>query len=341
MTTREEELGTYEMLWDCGACGTAKLLGVTHRHCPHCGSAQEASRRYFPADDEKVAVADHVYTGVDQQCAACGSPSARAAQHCPNCGAPLAEGKAVATKDTERAAEGAAFSASRGQNEAAFAAPPEPAPAKRPPVVLFAVLAMVAIAIFAFTRKKSASLEVVGHHWRMERPIEAFELVPREAWRDELPATAQGAVCHEEARSTRSVPDGETCERVRKDLGNGAFKETRECKPKFRDEPVMGVRCRFETPEWRVVRTDRAEGQGLTSARRFAGPGAMRPGLCLGCEREGRVEEIFEVELRVSGNAETARCAVSEARWRALADGATLPGAVRALSGGVVCSSVE
>ena len=59
----------YEMLWNCGACGSEKLLGVTHRHCPNCGAAQEASRRYFPSDEEKVAVADHRYTGVDHQCA--------------------------------------------------------------------------------------------------------------------------------------------------------------------------------------------------------------------------------------------------------------------------------
>jgi hypothetical protein len=28
---------TYEMFWDCGFCGTTRLLGKTHRHCPGCG----------------------------------------------------------------------------------------------------------------------------------------------------------------------------------------------------------------------------------------------------------------------------------------------------------------
>lgn len=341
MTTREEELGTYEMLWDCGACGTAKLLGLTHRHCPACGAPQEASKRYFPSDEEKVATLDHVYTGVDQQCAACGSPSAISAHHCPNCGAPLAEGKAVATKGPERIAETSVFSSSNAERDGEVPVPRQgPAP-KRLPVALLVFVALAAFAIFAFTRKKSSTLDIVAHHWRMERPIEVYELVAREAWRDELPSTATGVACHEEARSTRSVPDGETCERVRKDLGNGAFKETRECKPKFRDETIMGTRCRFEAPAWRVARTDRAEGQGLASVRRFAGSGAVRTGLCLGCEREGRVEEVFELEVRAAGSPKTERCAVSESRWRALADGASVVAAVRAVGGGVVCASLE
>ena len=49
----------YEMLWDCEYCGTDKLLGVSQKFCPNCGSAQNAEKRYFPKDDEKVAVADH------------------------------------------------------------------------------------------------------------------------------------------------------------------------------------------------------------------------------------------------------------------------------------------
>ena len=28
----------YEMLWDCAFCGTQKLLGLQHRHCPSCGA---------------------------------------------------------------------------------------------------------------------------------------------------------------------------------------------------------------------------------------------------------------------------------------------------------------
>jgi len=54
------------MLWDCEFCGTKKLLGKTHRFCPNCGAQQDPKARYFPSDEEKVAVKDHVYVGVDK-----------------------------------------------------------------------------------------------------------------------------------------------------------------------------------------------------------------------------------------------------------------------------------
>jgi predicted nucleic acid-binding Zn ribbon protein len=340
MSTREEDLGTYEMLWDCGACGTKKLLGVTHRHCPACGSPQEASKRYFPSDDEKVAVADHPFTGVDRVCAACRTPSALAAEHCPGCGAPLAEGKEAAQRHAERAAEGQTFGESRG------GAPAEPPPAAPPPRkgrmgTILAVVARAVLAVAFFLRKKPAELTIVAHHWQLERPVEVHELVERSAWRDELPMGAPGVVCHEEARSTKRVPDGETCERVRKDLGNGAFKEVRECAPKYREEPVMGERCTYRAPMWRVARTDRAEGQGLATPRRFAATaGALRAGSCIGCEREGATAEVLEVEVRASSGS-TSRCRVDEARWNALKDGASVQGEVRAVGGGVVCDSLR
>jgi hypothetical protein len=340
MTMREDELGTYEMLWDCGACGSEKLLGVTHRHCPNCGAAQEASRRYFPSDDEKVAVAEHRYTGVDQQCAACGSPSSAAAVHCPNCGAPLAEGKAVATKGAERIAEGQSFSASKG---AATDAPlrPDAAPERKgAPLKVIAALLVIVLALFIACRKKSATLEVVAHHWRLERPIEVFALTTQSAWRDQLPSHARPVECHRETRSTRRVPDGERCERVRKDLGNGAFKESRECTPQFRDEAIDDERCSFQVPAWTRARVDRAEGQGLTTPRRFATEGPTRTGECLGCERAGAVDEVFEVEVREPASGTSARCAVPRARWESLTDGVEIQAQVRAVGGAIACASV-
>ena len=44
---------SYEMFWDCEYCGSSKLLGITHRHCPNCGAPQDPEKRYFPPDEEK------------------------------------------------------------------------------------------------------------------------------------------------------------------------------------------------------------------------------------------------------------------------------------------------
>ena len=86
---------SYEMLWDCEFCGTEKLLGLTHRHCPACGGAQDPERRYFPAPGEEIEVANHVFTGVDKECPACETPNAAKAAYCVNCGHNMDETKQV------------------------------------------------------------------------------------------------------------------------------------------------------------------------------------------------------------------------------------------------------
>ena len=99
----ERDLGTYQMLWDCPSCDTPKLLGLDHRHCPNCGAAQEPARRYYPSDEDKIAVRDHRYTGKDKICPACESPASALAHNCGNCGSPLDEAKEVKTREEQRA----------------------------------------------------------------------------------------------------------------------------------------------------------------------------------------------------------------------------------------------
>ena len=69
-------VAVYEMFWDCASCGTSRLLGKSHRHCPACGAPQDPARRYFPAESEKVAVHDHRFVGVDRVCSACETANA-------------------------------------------------------------------------------------------------------------------------------------------------------------------------------------------------------------------------------------------------------------------------
>lgn len=108
---REEDLGTYQMLWDCSYCGAPKLLARDHKHCPNCGGAQDPSWRYFPADEDKVKVEDHVYVGKDVICAACEAPNAAHAAYCSACGAELDGSKQVRLRGEQAAAEGEGFAA--------------------------------------------------------------------------------------------------------------------------------------------------------------------------------------------------------------------------------------
>jgi ribosomal protein L40E len=101
---------TYEMLWDCKFCNTQKNLGKTHKHCPNCGAAQDPSWRYYPSDEEKVAVEDHQFVGADLICAACGALNGAKSHNCGNCGAVLDESvKRAQTLAGQTRAEGDSF----------------------------------------------------------------------------------------------------------------------------------------------------------------------------------------------------------------------------------------
>ncbi len=88
----------YEMLWDCKFCGQKKLLGLTHRFCAGCGGPQDPTARYFPPENEKVAVLDHPFVGADVACPACRQPMSRAAKCCTHCGSPIDKGVEVARR---------------------------------------------------------------------------------------------------------------------------------------------------------------------------------------------------------------------------------------------------
>jgi len=92
------EEATYEMCWDCKFCGQKKLLGLTHRFCAGCGAPQDPASRYFPPENEKVAVKDNPFVGADVSCPACKQPMSRAAKCCTNCGSPIDKGAEVARR---------------------------------------------------------------------------------------------------------------------------------------------------------------------------------------------------------------------------------------------------
>jgi len=81
------------MLWDCDSCGSKKLLGKDHRHCPNCGQVQDENRRYFPAQSE--AVPTTYSPAADNECDHCGTPNSYKANNCVNCGGPMEGTKAV------------------------------------------------------------------------------------------------------------------------------------------------------------------------------------------------------------------------------------------------------
>jgi hypothetical protein len=237
--------GTFEMLWDCRHCQQKKLLGLTHRCCPNCGAPQDASLRYFPADEDRVAVQNHRYAGADVQCPACQAWNGRASNCCCRCGSPLTGARDATRQADQVHAEGVAFGTgprpqNAGYGYGAPAAAPMPAPAPVPAAkksFVWLWITVAAVVLFggcicvAVSWKRSASFEVTGHPWHRTIDVETYSLVRASAWCNELPIGARELSRHREQHGTTRLQDGEDCQTRRKDNGDGTYKQVRECKP--------------------------------------------------------------------------------------------------------------
>jgi len=343
----------YEMLWDCAACGTKKLLGKTHRHCPSCGSPQDPTRRYFPSDAEKVAVEDHVFVGVDRICPACQAPASAAAQHCGGCGAPLAGGKEVVRRDDQVgdafAGETAADAKREHAEHKAHAAgggqgnPPPLPPKSRRGLLIGAAVAATVIAglVVAFGWTKEQQVRVEGHSWTREIEIEAFGPVSDSSWCDSMPVGAYRVSRSREVRSHIDVADGEECHTRRRDRGDGTFSESEECHTKYRSEPVYDDRCRFVVDRWHRVRSVESSGGAPSEPRAWPNVTLARTGTCIGCEREGPRHEAYKVDLVEVVNGAKHSCAYPEERWAQLAPASLWRMDVAVISGYAPCDSLK
>ena len=356
----------YEMMWDCKFCSQKKLLGLTHRFCAGCGAPQDPAARYFPPENEKVAVHDHPFVGADVACPACKQPMSRAAKCCTHCGSPIDKGVEVARRADAMVGGGPGYPGQPGQPAQPAAAgggfaagqygpdamvtpsglAATPAPKKGFPVLL-AVLGglgavLVAIVLVVIFWKREGVFEVTGHAWERSIAIERFEVGKKTAWCDERPAGGRELSRRREQRSTTQVKDGETCQTKKKDNGNGTYKEVRECQPKYRNEPVMSDRCEFEVTDWRTSRTAAEKGTSPKDPPKWPAVTLVRPGACLGCEREGPRSEKYTVKFVDSKEkgGDGVSCDLPEARWATFAKGSKWKGKVRVLTGGVECDAL-
>jgi predicted nucleic acid-binding Zn ribbon protein len=325
MTDQNEK--TYEMLWDCDYCGTKKLLGKTHRHCPECGAVQDAERRYFPTDDEKVAAEDHEFVGADRHCPMCNAPNSARAKFCTECGGPVAEGVEV------RGVGG-------GPSQASEARRPKPKSNKKGLVVL-GILGLVAaaVAVLVFW-KKEVALTVTGHTWQREIAIEQFAALNEDEWCDQMPQAAYNVSRSREVRSHRDIPDGEECTTRRVDNKDGTFTEKQECRTKYRKEPVYDDKCRFTVNRWHEVRTVHTAGKSLSETPIWpAVTLPPRPAEVLGAERPGRRVETYTIHF-ASKKGGSHTCELPEAQWRSIGANTKWKGESGALTDVLDCGSL-
>lgn len=340
------------MLWDCSACDTPKLLGLTHRYCPNCGSAQDPKQRYFPEDGEGVFVEDHVFSGRDKLCPACDTPNAAQASHCPSCGSSLDGAKEVGTRSDQSAQEGESFQADsskaaktdfKAQKQASKAGSESPPPAEKGSnsskfVVLGVIAAIIIGVIVFFSWTESVNLTASDKTWTRIIHIEQFRTLSKSGWKKELPRKAYAVTCRQEKRGTKKVPDGETCTTVRKDQGNGTFKKVKKCKPKYKSVPTYADKCRYKIDAWTKVRavktTQQDRKEPVWPQFRLAKEGA-----CLGCERAGAREEVYKVSFKMKDKVEN--CSFPEPKWTSIEKGSEWTAETRVMGGGLDCSSLK
>lgn len=345
--------GSYEMLWDCKFCGSSKLLGKTHRFCPACGSAQDPASRYFPSDDEKVLVADHVYTGVDRICSACSTPNSANAEFCYRCGAPLENAAAAAVLGSEVRGLMGKFetSAPRDVEAERFQAEMQRAGvtkaqsgggSKRWIIALVALL-VVGAGIFAavFLWTKETTVSVVSHSWNREIKIEQLNAVSDNAWCDSMPSGAYSVSRRREQRGSNRVPDGEECSMRRVDQGDGTFRQQRECRTTYREEPVFDDKCYFTIDRWTFERSETAAGMSLAQAAFWPETNLSRTGSCLGCEREGERIETYTLTLRDVETETEFQCSYPEDRWRTIEDNSRWHINISVVTGAPQCETLE
>ncbi len=343
---------TYEMLWDCKYCGQKKLLGLTHRFCASCGSPQDPSARYFPDDSEKVAVQDHEFVGADVACPSCKASNSKRAKCCGQCGSPLDKAAEVRTRQEQVRDEHAQFQGENIQDaKREFQSPGgqvPPAPAMPVPPkktswlaigVVGALLLLIAVVVVALFIKKKAQLEVASLTWERTIAVETYGLERRSAWCDEIPSGGRELSRRKEERGSDKVADGEDCKVKRKDKGDGTFKESKECTPKYKSVPKMSDKCDYDITAWKVARTLKANG-AKESAPSWPAVPALRTGTCISCEREGSRAENYIVTVKDTKTSASDECKVPVAKWQALKVGQAVVGNRAVLTGKIDCDSV-
>lgn len=319
----------YEMMWDCVQCGAKGLLGVSHRHCPQCGAAQDPASRYFPEPGSEVEAKHHRYTGVDWRCTFCESPNSAAAAFCANCGGPK-----DGAKDVKLATDNPPHTGATGS-------------LRWLKVVFGLVLAALAVLAYQYVNKHDETVQLADKAWTREIDVERFTPLSTSAWCDAMPGDAYQVSRTREQRDTRQVPDGQDCHPVRVDAGDGSFTKRQECSTRYRDEPVYDTRCHYRVNRWQVLRTDKLAGNASLMPAwpqpLLAGPPAGSLGLSggaalLGSDRMGSQREQYQVTLQ-SAQGKQWTCQLSADRWAALAEGKPVTMKVRG-TGGADCDSV-
>ena len=250
----------FQMLWDCRFCGTTKLLGLDHRHCPNCGAAQNPEWRYFPSDADIKFVTDphYEYTGADKVCPFCQQPNSAASKFCKECGGDLTGAKDATTKDREMTdlagAKGLREDVVKKKFDADLGITEKKQGQGTAPTKLFIAIGVILLAcvgIFAFLTlsKTSNTIAVAQQSWVTGIQLEQLTTSTNSDWRDSVPGDAYAMSCQPRDRSYTEYVQ-EQCGYEFVDRGDGSGQRV----PKMCDKAVQKTRsdsyCRYTVDRW-------------------------------------------------------------------------------------------
>jgi len=343
---------TYEMLWDCQFCGSKGLLGKSQRFCPHCGAPQNPDSRYYPDEAQMVEVVGHEYVGADVTCPSCSQLNGAKADFCQQCGGPLKEGKVANVLASQQRATSGQFESSGSRDVVKeqhdeMMAQAEGASgdsgSRRWLWIGLGVVALIVVGLAVFFGwRREATLLVAGHSWERIIFIDEYRNFTESNWRDLRPTgdNVSMGLCVQKQRSTRSVPDGETCTTVRTDQGDGTFRQQEVCSPKYRDEPVYDDWCTFSGQRYEAARRVLTSGTSLSQAPTWGEPNLKCANQrTIGCEREQNRQERYVV--RLSEGDKVHECSYNDqAQWQAFGIETTWKGQTRVLDGVLDCATL-
>lgn len=313
---------TYEMMWDCDYCGTKKLLGKTHRFCAECGAPQNPDKRYFPPENEQVAVEDHQFVGADIHCPSCREPQSAAVKHCANCGGPLQGGKTAAVQAEQVV----------GPDGRVQVPPPAGAqPKKSKAGCIIAVIVGLVLCVIAFIVvnrfwTKEAVLEVTKLSWKREIKIETYDNVKESGPCKDAP---------KDADITKRRKAEKVCKTRKIDQGDGTFKTKEEC-----TEPVE--QCDYTVTKWKVTSSVKEEGGvGDDPTWPKTKVGKKKGKARVGDKAEGDRIESYFVFLKDAKSGEEHDCVYSsESKWKDFDKGSKWKGETGMLGGDLKCDKL-
>lgn len=344
----ETTIGNFQMFWDCGHCGTTKLLGVSHRHCPNCGAAQDERKRYFPPEGEEVELHNHKYYGVDWDCAYCSTPNSKNNNNCVNCG-----GSKDGVKDVLLVGEKAKVESPKqklqrniSQNHNVRAVGQQSVVKEKSSSVWMILgaaffILFIGFLIYGFNSKTDHTLTVVSKTWTRSIDIEEYRAVNDTDWCSSMPSDAYNVSSFRDVRSHKDVADGQTCHTEKRDRGDGSYSTQRICQTKYRREPVYDNRCNYSVNRWRFSNSVLAKGDGNIKPHDPDVSRYKNSTQFLGSKRIGSKSESYKVDfLYVEKNKDNVSgCLYNQPYWESFTLNGKHNGKVRMI-GGLVCNEI-